>query len=214
MSNFPCKTMDPRVRRTRQLLHEALERLLETKDFEAISIQEITDAATLNRATFYDHYPDKGTLLRCVVALRFQALLDARGVRFDASCSTALRAIALGVCDYLAGLTVGKGGERRPLDPHLEAAVSTVVKNLILDGLRAYTSHPAVPLEMAAATMSWAIYGGAREWLAAAERASSESAATTILALVQPILSILAEDHPGMAVAAKFAGGAGNQRTG
>ena len=187
MSNSPCKTLDPRVRRTRQLLHDALDRLLETKDFEAISIQEITDAATLNRATFYDHYPDKGTLLRCVVALRFQALLDARGVQFDGTCGSALRAMALGVCDYLAGLAVGKDGRRRTLDPHLESAVSTVVKNMILDGLRDHTSaHPAVPLEMAAAAIGWAIYGGAREWLEMAERASSESAATTILALVSP----------------------------
>ena len=208
MSNFPCKTLDPRVRRTRQLLHDALDRLLETKDFEAISIQEITDAATLNRATFYDHYPDKGTLLRCLVALRFQALLDARGVRFDGSCGSALRAIALGVCDYLAGLTMGQGGGRRPLDPHLESAVSTVVKNLILAGLRDHTANPVVPLEMAAATLGWAIYGAAREWLETADRASSEAAATTILALVQPILAALAEDPPVAAAAAEDAGGA------
>ena len=212
MPSSPCKTLDPRVRRTRQLLHDALDRLLETKDFEAISIQEITDAATLNRATFYDHYPDKGTLLRCWVALRFQALLDARGVQFDGTCGTALRAIALGVCDYLAGLAVGKDGRRRSLDPHLEAAVSTVVKNMILNGLRDHTSNPAVPLEMAAAAIGWAIYGGAREWLEAAARASSESAATTILALVSPILSVLAEDQPGRTVSEDFASGAGNRR--
>ena len=100
--------MDPRVRRTRQLLHDALERLLETKDFEAVSIQEIADAATLNRATFYDHYPDKATLLRCHVAIRFQALLETRGVQFDGTCGSALRAIALGVCDYLAGVDNGQ----------------------------------------------------------------------------------------------------------
>ena len=190
-------------------MHDALERLLETKDFEAISIQEITDEATLNRATFYDHYPDKATLLRCLVALRFQALLDARGVRFDGSCGSALRAIALGVCDYLAGLTTGKCGDRRPLDPHLESAVSTVVKNLILDGLRNHVANKAMPLEMAAATLSWAIYGGAREWLETTDRASSESAATTIMVLVVPILAVLAEDRPAEAMAASFAGGAG-----
>ena len=200
-------TMDPRVRRTRQLLHDALDRLLETKDFEAISIQEIADAATVNRVTFYDHYPDKATLLRCLVALRFQALLDARGVHFDGSCGSALRAIALGVCDYLAGLTTGKGGERRPLDPHLESAVSTVVKNMILDGLRDHAGNKAVPLEMAAATLSWAIYGGAREWLEAADHASSESAATTIMVLVEPILGVLAQEQPVEAVAENFVSG-------
>lgn len=211
MSKSAPKMMDPRVRRTRQLLHDALERLLETKDFEAVSIQEITDAATVNRATFYDHYPDKATLLRCVVALRFQALLDAREVEFDGSCSSAIQAIALGVCDYLASLTMGRGEDRRPLDPHVESAVSTVVKNLILGGLRDHTANPSVPLEMAAATMSWAIYGGAREWLETAGRVSSESAATTIMALVRPILSVSSEDQPVGAVAEGFAGGARNR---
>ena len=183
--------MDPRVRRTRQLLHDALERLLETKDFEAISIQDITDAATLNRATFYDHYPDKTSLLGCHVALRFQAMLDARGVRFDGTCGGALRAIALGVCDYLAGLPSLDCERQRSLDPHLERAVITVVKGLILDGLQQHASPAKVPLEMTAATLSWAIYGGAKEWLDAPQRPSSEQAATTIATLVKPILPTL-----------------------
>ncbi len=205
--------MDPRVRRTRQLLHDALDRLLETKDFEAISIQEITDAATLNRATFYDHYPDKATLLRCLVALRFQALLDARGVQFDGSCGSALRAIALGVCDYLAGLTTGKCQDRQPLDPHVESAVSSVVKNMILDGLRDHAARRAIPPEMAAATMSWAIYGGAREWLETLNRAPSECAADTIMALVTPILSGLTKDQPVGALEEGLSRGAEKQRT-
>ena len=191
-----CKTMDPRVRRTRQLLHDALERLLATRDFEAISIQDITDAATLNRATFYDHYPDKATLLRCVVAMRFHALLEARGVRFDGRCGSALPAIALGVCDYLVGLSNPADGCRRLLDPHLESAVINVVRDMVLDGLRRHVSDDAAgALEMASAALSWAIYGGAKEWLEASPRPSSERAAATIAALVQPMLASLAKDE-------------------
>jgi AcrR family transcriptional regulator len=65
----------PVIRRTRQLLQQALEKLLETKDFDKISVQDIADAATVNRVTFYDHYTDKFALLECVVAGRFQNLL-------------------------------------------------------------------------------------------------------------------------------------------
>ncbi len=196
MAKEACKTMDPRVRRTRQLLHDALERLLETRDFEAISIQDITEAATLNRATFYDHYPDKAALLRCVVAMRFLALLEARGVRFEGKCGSALPAIALGVCDYLAGLSNPADGCRRSLDPHLESAVINVVKGMVLDGLRQHVcENPAGTPEMAAAALSWAIYGGAREWLEVSPRPSSERAAATIAALVQPILASLATDE-------------------
>src|ERR1700712_4637873 len=94
--------VDPRIRRTRLLLQQALGSLLETREFETISVQEIAEAATVNRATFYDHYPDKFALLECMVAARFQELLDRRGVKFGGGCASALKAIVLGVCDYLA----------------------------------------------------------------------------------------------------------------
>src|SRR5271169_2726308 len=90
--------LDPRIKRTRQSLQGALEKLLSEKDFEQISVQDIAAAATLNRATFYDHYPDKFALLECLVARQFHGLLAARGVKFDGSCASAFRAIVLGVC--------------------------------------------------------------------------------------------------------------------
>ena len=75
-SALPLESQDPRIRRTRNLLQQALSQLLRTRDFDKLSVQEITDAAGLNRATFYAHYPDKFALLECMVASRFHALLD------------------------------------------------------------------------------------------------------------------------------------------
>ena len=49
---------------------------------------------------------------------------------------------------------------------------------------------------MTAATLSWAIYGGAKEWLDAPKRPSSEQAAATIAALVQPIMQTLVAGEP------------------
>lgn len=57
------KKADPRVRRTRQLLRDALLDLIREKGFEAITIQDLTDRAQLNRVTFYLHYRDKQDLL-------------------------------------------------------------------------------------------------------------------------------------------------------
>src|SRR5205814_10062730 len=53
---------DPRVRRTRKLLRDALVELLAEKSFHAINVQEVADRATLNRATFYAHFVDKFAL--------------------------------------------------------------------------------------------------------------------------------------------------------
>jgi AcrR family transcriptional regulator len=66
MSKKNNKT-DPRIIRTRQLLRSSLIELITEKNYSAITIQDITDRATLNRATFYLHYRDKNELLSDVL---------------------------------------------------------------------------------------------------------------------------------------------------
>ncbi|QQZ10082.1 TetR/AcrR family transcriptional regulator [Heyndrickxia vini] len=57
------KKLDPRVLRTQQLLRDALVELIHERGYEKIKVQDITERATLNRATFYLHYRDKLDLL-------------------------------------------------------------------------------------------------------------------------------------------------------
>src|SRR6201991_659032 len=88
------ETTDPRIVRSRRMLMDSLVRLLTKKEFEEISIQEIADEATLNRATFYLHYPDKNALLQAMTECRFRDLIGRRSISFI-DCNGALRAIAL-----------------------------------------------------------------------------------------------------------------------
>jgi AcrR family transcriptional regulator len=55
--------VDRRVRRTRQLLREALLALIVEKGYEHVSVQDILDRADVGRSTFYAHYRDKEELL-------------------------------------------------------------------------------------------------------------------------------------------------------
>jgi AcrR family transcriptional regulator len=55
--------LDPRVIRTRRLLRESFMKLVGEKGYWDITIQDITDRATLNRVTFYLHYDNKEDLL-------------------------------------------------------------------------------------------------------------------------------------------------------
>ncbi len=88
MTEPDSRSVDPRIRRSRLLLQEALLRLLKRKSFEEVSIQDVAEEATVNRATFYAHYyPDKYALLECTTASRFEELLEERGVIFDGTCS-------------------------------------------------------------------------------------------------------------------------------
>src|SRR5690348_16691494 len=63
--------VDPRVKRTRQLLPNAFVELLLEKGFSAMSIQDITERATVNRGTFYAHFPDKFALLDAIIRDQF-----------------------------------------------------------------------------------------------------------------------------------------------
>lgn len=53
---------DPRVRRTRKLLEDAYRDLIGEKPYAEVSVLDITERATVNRATFYAHYVDKQDL--------------------------------------------------------------------------------------------------------------------------------------------------------
>lgn len=57
------KKPDRRIQRTRQSLRTALMELIKEKDYDALSIEEITERANVGRTTFYLHYKDKEDLL-------------------------------------------------------------------------------------------------------------------------------------------------------
>ena len=55
--------MDRRVVKTRKEIRNALLSLMEEKDFEIITVLDITKRANINRGTFYLHYVDKYDML-------------------------------------------------------------------------------------------------------------------------------------------------------
>src|SRR6202453_2114646 len=93
-----CQVRDPRIRRTRKLLQGALGTLMQAKSFDEISVQDIAEAATVNRATFYDHYTDKFALLDAMIAGDFHELLHERSVHYDGSCASAAAPVILATC--------------------------------------------------------------------------------------------------------------------
>ena len=182
------EALDPRIRRTRELMRQALAKLLENKEFDKISVQDIADAATINRATFYDHYADKFSLLECMVGSRFHDLLAEQDLEFEAGCQSALKAIVMALCDYLARM---QGPDcKRELEPHMETAIIGVVRRTLLDGVRRHPRADAIAPEMVAATASWAIYGAAKEWVRTPDRCSPEEIANTVMTLVAPIFQL------------------------
>ena len=67
--------IDRRVLRTRRVLCDAMLTLLVEREYESITVGEITQRADLNRATFYLHFNSKDELLIAALEDRFDALV-------------------------------------------------------------------------------------------------------------------------------------------
>jgi len=163
---------------------------MQTKSFDEISVQDLADAATVNRATFYDHYTDKFALLDALVAGGFHQMLHERSVSYDGSCPSAVRPVILAACDYLAThhRSCPAGVQKSAFEPLIEAAITNAIRRVLLSGVSktAATSGPSA--EMVATTASWAIYGAVKEWLKTPNRPPAEEIVAVILPLIMPIL--------------------------
>jgi AcrR family transcriptional regulator len=152
---------DPRSRRTRRLLQEALTDLMRKKKFHEISVQDITAQAEINRATFYAHFVDKYELLNAQLRDTFQGLLDEKLPEQPTFTLANLRILALTAHQYLAGFA----GHCATATPNSDSGlmvqqVQRQIQTVILEWLDQTPVKPRSPsLEVIAMVVSWAIFG-------------------------------------------------------
>jgi AcrR family transcriptional regulator len=185
-----CELRDPRQKRTRKLLQDALRKLLQETSFDEILVQDITDVATVNRATFYDHYTDKLALFEAMVAGDFHELLKERNICFDGTCTTAIEAIVLAVCDYLKEIHRNKKqcASQTSFGPLLDSAITRAIRIVVLAGLAKRAPRNGVPLNVLAAMVSSAVYGATREWFYSRKRLGNEEFVSFIAGVVGSML--------------------------
>lgn len=177
-------TTDRRVRRTRELLQQALIGLLGERRYETITIRDIADRADVARATFYLHYASKDDLfLGCheaiVGAFHFgphHPLSRAELLAPDAPAATA------GAYHHLAAeralvrrLFGGKDG------PPLLRRIRDSRAQEIAACLRAAfpEAEGTMPLEVLASYLAGAQVALVQWWLEQGERCSPETLAQT-----------------------------------
>lgn len=66
--------MELRIVKTRKTINDSFYELFEQKDFDKITVKDITEHAQIGRKTFYLHYIDKYDLLDRIVDKKFEAL--------------------------------------------------------------------------------------------------------------------------------------------
>ncbi|MBI5944957.1 MAG: TetR/AcrR family transcriptional regulator [Chloroflexi bacterium] len=151
----PDEKLDPRVRRTRGLILQSFESLLAEKNFEAISVQDVTAKAQINRATFYAHFQDKYSLLDHSINKMFMQEIEKRTLNVCSYSADNLRNLILAVCDFLSRLHTDCA------QPHqqFESLVETTIKKQVFDLLSYWLRKSKVPTEIPATVATWAIYG-------------------------------------------------------
>lgn len=65
---------DPRIRKTRSAIRSAFIRLMQEKEFDAITVKDIAECAQINRKTFYAHYETKEQIFAQMIEEMFSDL--------------------------------------------------------------------------------------------------------------------------------------------
>ena len=93
---------DPRVKRTRNLILTAFDELLPEKGFRSLTVQDITDKAEINRATFYAHFTDKYDLLDKSIQQTFRQELEKWTLNACHYTDENLRMLIVSVCEFVS----------------------------------------------------------------------------------------------------------------
>ena len=181
------KKIDKRILRTRQWLSKAFLELLEEKGFQEMTVQNITERANVNRATFYAHYEDKYDLFNTIIDYTFQQKLASKISPMAEFNLGNLRVLILAVFEYLGQLNAIYAKAELHSGPVLETRVQDKIYEMILEWLRKtqpsqmkWSSTP----DITASVISWAIFGAGLMWSRDRSRYPAEHVADNTLLLI------------------------------
>jgi AcrR family transcriptional regulator len=154
--------LDPRVKRTRSLIMAAFEELLPGKGFQSLTVQDITDKAEINRATFYAHFTDKYDLLDQSIRQTFRQELEKRTLNACHYTDENLRILIVAVCEFVSHAHT----HCTTAQPQFEALVETQVKKQLQELLQMWLEKEETDIDAktAAIAASWAVYGLVSQW--------------------------------------------------
>jgi AcrR family transcriptional regulator len=164
--------IDPRVTRTRRLIRDALTSLLAEKHFESISVQDIAERATVNRATFYAHFSDKFALLDAIVREDFALRLAEGDPRNAHNTRAMLSAVGNSVFTFV-------GSHRKcRIDRDFEPQFARAMEAELTEFLSPNFGHCTAML------IASALVGAAMNWRHQAPKAPPEPILTNIVGIL------------------------------
>ena len=157
LPNGKEEKLDPRVKRTRSLILGAFESLIAEKGFESISVQDVTDRAQVNRATFYAHFHDKYGLLDYLISQKFLQEMEKRTLNACHYTHENLRNLILAVCEFLSHLHTKCAQPHEQFESLMEGTIKKQIFDLLSHWLK--QTKTKIPTEIPATVATWAIYG-------------------------------------------------------
>jgi AcrR family transcriptional regulator len=182
LSNPKEEKLDPRVKRTRSLILRSFSELLAEKGFESISVQDVTDKAEINRATFYKHFVDKYELLDRWISQVFMQEIEKRTLNACHYTPENLRNLILAVCGFLSNMHSECAQPHQQFESLTEGTIKKIIFDLLSHWLEETNSK--ISTEIPATVATWAIYGLASLYSHSKKRPALEKFVDEALPLV------------------------------
>jgi AcrR family transcriptional regulator len=181
------KRVDPRVKRTRKLLETAFMELMVEKGFQSITIQDVTERATVNRATFYAHFEDKFDLLDSYIREQFNEWLSQKAPVSSEFDLARLRQLVTTVFEFLSDIHHHCSTADKQIEPMFETAVQDELNEYLLAWFNRLSPEkipPDIHPEIGALLWSWAIFGAGIHWARSPKSLSAEEMASQVTAIL------------------------------
>lgn len=180
--------LDPRVRRTRKLLEDALRGLLHERGYGDISVGDIADRATVNRATFYAHFEDKRDLAAKMLRGDLEAALLRSLPNRPSMSAQSLHTVATVLFEFMAQ-TLGSCPKRADdfalsVGPTVQEALESFLRTWLEHDPEALRVFPGAKKDPVATVLSWSLYGAAFRWTHLPRRPPADQSAREIIALL------------------------------
>jgi len=153
---------DPRVLRTRQLLLQAFSDLYSEKGFHAMTVQDITGRARVNRGTFYSHFEDKHAIMEDWLREQFQQCVASPVLSAGLWSLSTFRLLIQRVVEWFAQLHQSTRSDERSLIPLVATTLQEALFELLWQGFKSAAGpgeEQQSDLETIAMVTSWAIFG-------------------------------------------------------
>lgn len=158
--------VDPRILRTRKLIMDAFIELSMKKDFKDITIRDITTAATVNRATFYNHFFDKYDLLEKVLIESVMREVIQEVSTHEVINEESIGSIFLSIIRLQTSVSNQCSRSYEAFTPQIETIFKNELQALFTEWAgKQWPNQNKIEIEAFSVMLSWALYGAAMHWM-------------------------------------------------